>query len=178
MTSERSQVEAVQAKGLYAGILTSERPWIHVNAQMHDHAMTLAGAPAKRFYWDARTLVDTMAEVHAILRNVSRLQPAPTQAGADLYHTLVHRSPVAIFFADAEGRCVFVNQRFCEIAGLTPEEARGHGWMNRVHPDDVERVRNEWDESIETGKTFHSRQRIRPAEGLEVESSVPIDESA
>ena len=42
-----------------------ERPWIRVFAQMHDHAMALAGIPATTFYWDARTFVDTMAEVAA-----------------------------------------------------------------------------------------------------------------
>ena len=43
----------------------SAKPWIHVFAQMADHSMTLAGVPARQFYWDARTLVETTAEVAA-----------------------------------------------------------------------------------------------------------------
>jgi uroporphyrinogen-III decarboxylase len=41
----------------------SASPWIFVRAQMHDHAMTLAGIPARKFYWDAQTFVDTWREV-------------------------------------------------------------------------------------------------------------------
>lgn len=44
---------------------SSANPWISVRAQMHDHAMTLAGIPARKFYWDARTFFDTWREVAA-----------------------------------------------------------------------------------------------------------------
>lgn len=37
--------------------------WIPVSAVMHDHVMTLAGIPTQKFHWDAKTLVDTTAEV-------------------------------------------------------------------------------------------------------------------
>jgi len=39
--------------------------WVKVTAQMHDHAMTLAGVPASRFYYDARTHVHVMVAVAA-----------------------------------------------------------------------------------------------------------------
>lgn len=41
----------------------SKRPWVPVVAQMHDHAMTVAGVPAREYYWDARTFVKTYWEV-------------------------------------------------------------------------------------------------------------------
>lgn len=36
-----------------------------ISAQMHDHAMTLAGVPARRYYTDARFFVDVMMSVFA-----------------------------------------------------------------------------------------------------------------
>ena len=39
------------------------KPWIQIAAQMHDHPMMLAGVPAKKFYYDAKILVDTIADV-------------------------------------------------------------------------------------------------------------------
>jgi uroporphyrinogen-III decarboxylase len=39
--------------------------WIQVTAQMHDHAMTLAGAPARKFYDDANVHVNVMVAVAA-----------------------------------------------------------------------------------------------------------------
>jgi len=52
-------------KDLKGFFLQPERPRVRVFAQMHDHAMFLAGVPARTFYWDARTFVDTIAEVAA-----------------------------------------------------------------------------------------------------------------
>ncbi|MDY7076412.1 MAG: uroporphyrinogen decarboxylase family protein [Chloroflexota bacterium] len=38
---------------------------IEITAQFHDHSMTLAGIPASKFYYDARTTVNVMAAVAA-----------------------------------------------------------------------------------------------------------------
>lgn len=65
MTDEKSQVEAMAARGLAEFFMKSERPWVHVEAQMHDHAMTIARVPARDYYWDARTFIDNLAAVTA-----------------------------------------------------------------------------------------------------------------
>jgi uroporphyrinogen-III decarboxylase len=41
----------------------TEQPWIAVQAQMADHVMALTGIPAKKFYQDAKTIVDATAQV-------------------------------------------------------------------------------------------------------------------
>jgi len=57
-----------------------EQPWMTVSAQMHDHVMALTGIPARKFYWDARTFVDALAEV------ADYYQMDSFQAGADVYN--------------------------------------------------------------------------------------------
>jgi PAS domain S-box-containing protein len=47
---------------------------------------------------------------------------------------------VAIYQSDAQGLCVYVNTALCELFGITAQEAMGLGWMDRVHPDDRQRV--------------------------------------
>lgn len=47
---------------------------------------------------------------------------------------------VGIYQSDAQGLCVYVNTALCELFGLTAKEAMGLGWMDRVHPDDRQRV--------------------------------------
>ena len=49
------------------------------------------------------------------------------QQSEDWFHTLAEMSPVGIFHADAEGHYLYVNERWCEMAGLAPEEACGQG---------------------------------------------------
>lgn len=54
--------------------------------------------------------------------------------------TLTQVSPVGIFRTDLSGNCHYVNKRWCEIAGLSVEDALGKGWRFAVHPEDLERI--------------------------------------
>lgn len=57
-------VQTGEVKKDLGGLLEGgPKPWIQIGAQMHDHPMILAGVPAKKFYYDAKTLVDTIADV-------------------------------------------------------------------------------------------------------------------
>jgi PAS domain S-box-containing protein len=58
--------------------------------------------------------------------------------------TLAAEAPVGIFEMDGAGDCVYVNRLWCQLAGLTPEEAAGRGWLRAVHPDDRARVVAAW----------------------------------
>jgi PAS domain S-box-containing protein len=64
------------------------------------------------------------------------------------FRTLASHAPVGIFQSDLNGDNLFVNEGWCEMAGLTPEQARGAGWCAAIHPDDRERVMNGWKEAI------------------------------
>ena len=65
MNDKNSGANDGEARDLAAFFKSTKPPWVHAFAQMADHAMTLAGIPARQFFWDARTLVETMAEVAA-----------------------------------------------------------------------------------------------------------------
>jgi len=60
------------------------------------------------------------------------------------YQTLTNISPVGIFHTRADGYTTFVNPKWCDISGLTMDEALGYGWMKAVHADDIEQVKSEW----------------------------------
>ncbi len=81
------------------------------------------------------------------------------------YRRLSSLAPVGIFQADNDGYCLFVNERWCEIAGLTPDEARGTGWAAGLHPDDRERVFTAWYECARTGGEFKLDYRFRTRAG-------------
>ena len=44
------------------------------------------------------------------------------------------RLPVGLFLTDEDGRCLYVNQPWCELSGLTWAQARDRGWDEAVHP--------------------------------------------
>ena len=57
-----------------------------------------------------------------------------------IFRAFAAHTPVGIFVSDADGSCIYVNERWCELAGLTPAQALGDGWLAAIHPDDRERV--------------------------------------
>ena len=52
--------------------------------------------------------------------------------------------PVGIFHTDAQGFVTFVNEKWCEIGGMTPEEAMGTGWLTVLHPEDRAHMDGQW----------------------------------
>jgi PAS domain S-box-containing protein len=87
------------------------------------------------------------------------------RASEQRFRTLAAHAPVGIFLTDREGNCLFVNERWCAMAGLSPEEAQGRGWADALHPDDRERVFQEWNDAIRAGRPFASEYRFRTPQG-------------
>ena len=75
------------------------------------------------------------------------------------YHTLAESSPVGIFHTDATGYTTYVNPRWCDISGLTFEEALGNGWLNAVHTEDRKLLMEGWKEA--TKKQLVSSKEYR-----------------
>nr|WP_242032555.1 diguanylate cyclase [Coleofasciculus sp. FACHB-64] len=82
------------------------------------------------------------------------------------YYTLAKMSPVGIFHTDVEGNCLYVNERWRELAGLTLAEALGEGWTRALHPDDRDRVISEWKQAIIENRRFASEYRFGRADGV------------
>jgi diguanylate cyclase (GGDEF)-like protein/PAS domain S-box-containing protein len=84
-------------------------------------------------------------------------------SGEHLFETLAAHTPVGIFLSNSEGGCVYVNARWCELTGLTPDQALGDGWAAALHPDDAERVNREWAEAATHGRDSVVEHRfLRP----------------
>jgi two-component system, NtrC family, sensor kinase len=64
---------------------------------------------------------------------------------------------------DAEGKCIYVNERWCAITGLKAEEACGDGWARALHPEDRECIAREWCTAAKEHRLFNSVHRfLRP----------------
>ncbi|MEM9093054.1 MAG: CBS domain-containing protein, partial [Cyanobacteria bacterium P01_F01_bin.53] len=80
--------------------------------------------------------------------------------------TLAASAPVGIFRTDANGDCVYVNEHWCNIAGLTPEAAFGTGWMKGLHPSDQERIVEEWSRATQENRDFRLEYRFQRENGV------------
>ncbi|HEX9926753.1 MAG TPA: PAS domain S-box protein, partial [Anaerolineae bacterium] len=81
------------------------------------------------------------------------------------FRTLTTHAPVGIFETDAHGQCTFVNQRWCDLTGLTAAEGMGSGWANAIHPDDRDQVFTEWYAAAKAGREFGIECRFQTPAG-------------
>jgi two-component system sensor histidine kinase/response regulator len=77
----------------------------------------------------------------------------------ELFRTLSAAAPVGIFMDDGHGNCLYVNERWTEMTGMSAAEAMGKGWLAVTHPDDRERVMKEWLASTAARKLFNCGYR-------------------
>ncbi|MCI0622330.1 MAG: ATP-binding protein [Acidobacteria bacterium] len=122
-----------------------------------------------------------------LAREPERLQQAVNRATVALaesetrLRTLAKLSPVGLFHADTEGRCLYVSEHWCEVSGFSAEEAKGDGWVRSVHPEDRERIVNGWAEAVRTGQSFEAEFRLQHPGGKTIwvfgQSVAEMDES-
>jgi PAS domain S-box-containing protein len=81
------------------------------------------------------------------------------------FRSLTRQAPVGIIALDREGRCNFVNERLCAMAGMSPEQAMDHGWHDAIHPEDRQSVLAAFYDAA-TRVAEHSEQyRLRTRQG-------------
>lgn len=81
------------------------------------------------------------------------------------FRTLTVYSPVGIFMDDAEGKAIYINDRCAELVGVPADQALKLDWVPLIHPEDRERVVEEWMKSVRGGQTFNQEYRWVHADG-------------
>jgi len=86
-------------------------------------------------------------------------------ASMERFQTLATLAPVGIFLTDTAGGCAYVNECWCRMSGLTPEEAAAWGWVHALHPEDRERVVTIWSGATTGGTEVSGEFRFQTPEG-------------
>ena len=82
------------------------------------------------------------------------------------YANLAEAAPVGIFQTDKQGNCCYVNEQWCQIAGISFEDAMGTGWVAGLHPEDRQWVTDEWSRSAQANEMFRLEYRFQsPSSG-------------
>ncbi len=92
------------------------------------------------------------------------------------FRPLIDSAPVGLLLADREGRCVYVNQQWCALAGIPPQDALGSGWLRVLHPEDRPAMDRRW-EACARGRqqeTFVFRWVLPSGSVLRVSGSVAL----
>ena len=88
-----------------------------------------------------------------------------TPLGGQSCPRLVMSAPVGIFRHDADDNCIYVNDCYGQITGLTPETAMGEQWQAQLHPQDRDLVVAAWAQFVATQRAFNLEYRFQWADG-------------
>lgn len=77
-----------------------------------------------------------------------------------LQKSILNISEIPTFETDSRGACTFANKASLDLLGRTFEELKNFGWLNIIHPEDRQKVKDEWDAAIRDRRNFELTFRI------------------
>jgi len=96
----------------------------------------------------------------ALLREI-----AETKAAAAQVRTILDTIPTLASCNLPDGSNEFLNQRWHDYTGLSPQEARGRGWRVAIHPEDLQKVLDTFRALRASGKPGEIEHRLRRHDG-------------
>ncbi len=126
---------------------------------LRDHAVLVRDDGGRALYWQGvRMDITAWKEADEQLRDAE-----------ERYRTLVERIPAIVYLAvfGEAAPWLYVSPQAESILGFTPDEWIQDPalWMERIHPDDLERVMQEEDRSRDTGQQLISEYRMIARDG-------------
>ncbi|HEV2007321.1 MAG TPA: ATP-binding protein, partial [Burkholderiales bacterium] len=101
-----------------------------------------------------RTEIDERKQTEEALR----------EAG-ERFRFLAESMPQKIFTAKPNGDIDYFNRQWMEFTGLSFEQIRNWGWLQFVHPEDVDENVRRWAHSIDTLEPFYMEHRFLRIDG-------------
>ncbi|RUR86868.1 PAS domain S-box protein [Chlorogloeopsis fritschii PCC 9212] len=104
----------------------------------------------------------------------SQLQIAQQQAQTNLqalqeseerYRILADNVPQLVWNARSDGYVEYLNQRWYDYTGLTPNSSLGWEWQCAIHPDDLPSTLKVWQTGLAIGSTIEVQYRLKRADG-------------
>ncbi|HVH13250.1 MAG TPA: response regulator, partial [Longimicrobium sp.] len=102
---------------------------------------------------------------HVSMARMRREANAALRESEARFRTMADSAPVMIWVTDPAGNCTYLNARWYEFTGQTPETALGLGWIDATHPDDQESTRDTFLAANAAHAPFRMEYRLRRTDG-------------
>jgi len=89
---------------------------------------------------------------------------ATSEASETRYRNIADSVEQLLWMSDPEGNVTFLNKHWEKVIGPV-HEARGMGWADVVHPDDLAEVMEKWRAGIASGRPYRAEMRARTRSG-------------
>ncbi len=120
--------------------------------------------PDDSVFWslgNAKPIFDEQGNVTSFIGVAADISPRKAledelRASEDRFHSLVDLAPVGIIQTDTRGKRVFCNSRWCEMTGITLEQALGDTHYETIYPPDLDYASHVWANMMATHLPFEN----------------------
>jgi PAS domain S-box-containing protein len=161
----------------------------HVRRHLEPHTMPLIrydlaraeeqGGGLEEFYWEAThyPVLNQQGQLAYILQRTQNVteQLRAARAAAEAQQKLADEQertrfileslPVLIWTATPDGQRDYFNPRWLAFTGRELANELGGHWIDSLHPEDRERVRTQWAQSVAAGTPYQVEYRLRRHDG-------------
>lgn len=109
-------------------------------------------------------LEQRIAELEAEVSGLRQIERVLTEK-RDFFEFLSESSPLGVFQTDSEGSVQYLNPKWLEITGMERENALGFGWSGALHPEDKERILEDWARCLDQGIGYDGEFRLTGSGG-------------
>jgi two-component system, chemotaxis family, CheB/CheR fusion protein len=81
------------------------------------------------------------------------------------FRQLADFMPLKVWTADSEGNKNYFNQKWFDYTGISFKDLKNQGWKKIIHPDDWEKTKTKWAESIVSGNDYEMETRLLKKDG-------------
>jgi len=94
--------------------------------------------------------------------NISKLKKAEKdlRINEQKFRALINASASLIWNTDAEGMMTKDNEAFMEFTGFTYNQVKGRNWLNAIHEQDRESLREKWDHAVKNKSDLSEEVRV------------------
>jgi two-component system CheB/CheR fusion protein len=82
-----------------------------------------------------------------------------------LFSTVANLSPEMVWMSGLDKKCNWFNQTWLQFTGRTLEQEQGNGWLEGVHPEDMDICLREYSAAFDMRAPFSIRYRLRRHDG-------------
>gem|GEM_PF-166302 len=83
-----------------------------------------------------------------------------------IYRTIGELIPYGIWITDREGGVTYLSQSFLDLVGMTLEEVKEFGWLDRYPPERIQQFLADWKKTLESGRFWDYEHPIRDKNGV------------